>query len=228
MCSWEEWCFAGWATDKAAFALTDLTPVTPAVTSPWGQLSEAGSRLRGRWSLRTGTDCDAGGDEEKGSQEAARGTLGALSCCFILLCLHLLPSTCLEGRLNCTDLPCPGTSLPAGRGGEMALRSLRGQAWEKDYPAPGLPLQFPEAGARGQSGQRAPSPAGARCGPAPGPVPALLLSTVVLCALGRQGLSDRGRPAPAPPHAQVSCPLKAYASSPVSVPALIPWGSWSS
>lgn len=31
------------------------------------------------------------------------------------LCLHALPSTCSEGRLNCTDLPCPGTYVPAQR-----------------------------------------------------------------------------------------------------------------
>lgn len=30
-------------------------------------------------------------------------------------CLCALPSTCSEGRLNCTDLPCPGTYVPARR-----------------------------------------------------------------------------------------------------------------
>lgn len=128
------------------------------------------------------------------------------------LCLRALPSTCSEGRLNCTDLPCPGMYVPAQREVRKSGQGHgEGWDWGRDTCAPvpfHHPLQCRVAGVRGRSGQRAPSPAGVRQGPAPGPVPAPPLSMGGPRApvkQGMQGPSIRRSPAPAPPSAQVRC-----------------------
>lgn len=75
------------------------------------------------------------------------------------------------------------------------------------------PPQCLAPGARGQSGQRAPSPARDRRGPAPGPAAARLHSMAGPHAPGRQGRrgpSIRGRPVPAPPSAQVRRPTRRH------------------
>lgn len=87
-----------------------------------------------------------------------------------------------------------------------------GEGWL--YPrAHHSPPQCLEPGACGQSGQRAPSPARNRRGPAPGPAAARLHSMAGPRAPGRQGRrgpSIRGRPAPDPPSAQVRRPTRRH------------------
>lgn len=78
-------------------------------------------------------------------------------------------------------------------------------AWRGGLTAQTCPAKCLETGVRGPSGQHAPSPAGAKQGPAPGPVSALLPSMGVLHVLrsqGEQEYSIKWRPALMPLHAQ--------------------------
>lgn len=95
--------------------------------------------------------------------------------------------------------------------GEWSQNFINSIQWLPYYP------QCLEPGARGQSGQRAPSPAGAKQEPAPGPVSALLPSTGEPHALRRQGkqeCSTKRRSALTPLPAQVWCSHEARASVP--------------
>lgn len=143
----------------------------------------------------------------------------ALSCCLSPTpCLH--PAQHLlggEAQLLRAALPRYVPSLEGGDSGPRVTLG-RGVGEGISYTQrPSFSSQCLEAGARGQSGQRAPSPARAKQGPAPGPAPALLLSMGVPCALERWKPSIRGRPVPAPPRAQVWCPHEACVSSPPEV-----------
>lgn len=180
---------------------------------------EEGSRCSGEWRRGIREPEGKGGRSGEGKGRGSLGgvhveSTGRAELLSPFLCLHALPSTCSEGRLSCTDLPCPGTYVPAqGEVRKSGQGHSEGWDWGRDVCAP-VPFHCPlpqclVAGAHGRSGRRAPSPAGARRGPAPGPALVPPLSTGVPRVpgkQGRQGPSIRRRPAPARPSAQVRCP----------------------
>lgn len=98
-------------------------------------------------------------------------------------------------------------------------------AWRGGLTAQTCPAKCLETGVRGQSGQCAPSPAGAKQGPAPGPVSALLPSMEVPHALRRQEKQEysiKWRPALTPLHAQWMGP---GALGVHGLPVMHAWGS---
>lgn len=148
------------------------------------------------------------------------GPGAALSCCLSPPCA-CFPAQHLPGgeaQLLRTALP---RYVPSLEGGDGGLRAGEGINYTQCLP---FSSQCLEAGARGQSGRHASSPAEAKQGPALGPVPALLLSMGVPCALERWEPSIRGRPVPAPPRAQVWCHHKTCVSSPLEATTSLTWG----
>lgn len=107
----------------------------------------AGSREQGLEVLRVGRGTEtseAGGGGEGKGRQTGRGVCGGHEMrvsCPLSLCLHAPPSTCSEGWLTCTDLPCPGT-YPAQS--EVRKSSVLGrrEGWDRgrDGCTPGLTI----------------------------------------------------------------------------------------
>ncbi|GAB1290783.1 SCO-spondin [Apodemus speciosus] len=130
------------------------------------------------------------------------------------------PSHC-----SCLDLLTGERHLPGARLMRPDGCNHWTRAWRGGLTAPTCPAKCLETGVRGRSGQCAPSPAGAKRGPAPGPVSALLPSMGVPHALrrrGKQECSIKRRPALTPLHAQW---MEAGALGGYGHPVTHAWGS---